>query len=161
MITTIEILAQQVTPLTPNVPVLDPSDPTIVTDRSVLNTIRLIVPAAIEAGNIDINTILLGVAPVQQGQPMLLIRATATSSGGPYVGPGDEITRIGPPGTAGPNSQVVQDLSVDGGQYLGSPLELPVSHTVGFDTSGTPVAGPHRLVLVVKFFEDVDAFSVV
>jgi hypothetical protein len=161
-ITTIEILAQQLTPLAPDVPVLNIDDPLITIDRSVLNTIRLIVPASIPAGNVDISPILLGSAPVQQGQPMLVIRATVTSQGGAF-GAGDEITRIGPTDPvagAGPNIQVVQDLSVDAGQYLGEPLEFPINHTVGFDTQGSGVAGPHRIVMVVKFFEDTDAFSV-
>ncbi len=159
-ITTIEILPQQVAPLDPTDPVFDPSDPLVVVDRTILNTIKFTIPETILVGPINLSTILLGVAPDQQGQPMLLIRATATSQGGPY-GAGDEITRRGPPGIAPPNIQVVQDLSVDGGQYLGDPLEFPIDHTIGFDTTGgIGVAGPHRLVLVAKFFEDADAFSV-
>ena len=162
-IITIEILAQQIAPLAPDVPVFDPSDSRVTVDRTILNTIRFTVPAIIPMANIDISTILLGVEPFQQGQPMVLVRATATSQGGPYVGPGDQIVRLGPVpagGGAPPNEQVVQDLSLDAGQYLGEPLELPINHTIAFDTQGTPVAGPHRLVMVVKFFEDTDAFSV-
>jgi len=161
-ITTIEIIAQQLTPLAPDVPPLNPADPRIITDRTILNTIKFTVPAVIPAGNIDISTILLGVVPFQQGQPMLVIRATVTSQGGPF-GAGDEITRRGPTvpvAGAGPNIQVVQDLAMDAGQYLGDPLEFPIDHTVGFDTQGSGVGGPHRIVMVVKFFEDLDAFSV-
>lgn len=158
-ITTIEILAQQITPLDPTTPVLDPTAAGIIVDRTVLNTIRLTIPPTIPAGNIDLSTILLGVAPFQQGQPMLLIRATVTSQGGAFVA-GNEITRRGPAGAAASNSVQVQDLTVDAGQYLGDPLEFPINHTIGFDTQAGPVNGPHRIVLVAKFFEDTDTFAV-
>ncbi len=161
-ITTIEILAQQVTALAPDVPVLNPADPRITVDRSVLQTIRLIVPAVIECGNIDISTILLGVRPEQQGQPMLLIRGTVTSQGGAYAA-GDAFLRQGPVPQGGgspPNQQTLVDLSTTEGQYLGDPVELPINHTVGIDTQNGAGTGPHRIVLVAKFFEDDDAFSV-
>lgn len=158
-ITTIEILAQQTTPLNPGAPVLNPDDPGIVIDRTVLNTIRLTVPPTIDAGNVNIATILLGTQPVQQGQPMLLIRATLTSQGGAYVF-GNAIFRVGPPNTTGgSNVQLVQDLSATAGQYTGTPLEFPIDHTVRFSTLVGPVNGPHRIILVAKFFEDSDVFS--
>ena len=137
---------------------LDLSDDTNVAQNRVSNqTLLITVSGAVSLGAVDLAQFLLpdGVqtTEAQQGGPALLLRATSTSSGGAYAA--GAYTRRGP--TLGGVTNVVQlqTLALNGGQYLSAPRLFPIDHLLGIDSGG--VAGPHRLVLVLKTFEDIDS----
>lgn len=130
-----------------------------VTQNRVDNTtLQVNVPGNINLGLIDLNQLWYGTAPVQQGAAMLMVRGTATSSGGAY-GLGARFARRSPldPTSAVTNEVIFQLLSANGGQYTGIPRLFPVGHQLV--VSSGAVAGPHRIVLVLKTFADPDALS--
>lgn len=137
---------------------LNLNTPGVIQNRVNNTTLQVTVPSTVALGLIDLNQLWYGTAPVQQGAAMLLVRGTATSSGGAY-GLGARFARRSPPDptSATTNEVIFQLLSANGGQYTGIPRLFPVGHLLV--VSSGVVAGPHRIVMVLKTFADPDALS--
>lgn len=137
---------------------LNLATPGLVVNKLSNQTMQVNVPASVSLGLIDLCQLWYGTPPVQQGAPMLLVRGTATSSGGAY-GLGARFARRSPPDptNAFTNEVIFQLLSANGGQYTGIPRLFPVGHQFVVGSGG--VAGPHRIVMVLKTFTDPDALS--
>lgn len=154
-VTTISLTKLGSDPLDGSTP-LNINAPGVVFNRQTNGVVKITVPAALSLGAIDFVPLFFGPALVQQGAAIMLVRATATSSGGAYVGV-PAFTRRSPTQGGQTNVETLADLTANAGQYTGKPRLFPAGHLFGIDTNG--IGGPHRLVLVLKQFENQDVYS--
>ena len=135
---------------------LDLSAAGVSIDTTTDRTIAVDVPAGLDFGRLNPGEVVERQVAELAGRPLALVSATVVSSGGAYAGAGNTISRVTPSEGATEAVQQITDLAdvtTLGNEVYGVTEIFPANHLLQFDTA---VAGPHRIVLVFKPFEDAD-----
>lgn len=153
---TLQIDAQSAAPLDGVTP-LDINAPGVTVDKSTNRTIIVtldgtLVPAF---GRIDPGQVIESQIPRLAGKVLMLIGFSATANGQPFPAAGNTLDRVTPLQGAQEGIQTLANLgdAAVQGMVFGTPELFPLAHLIALTTT---VAGPTRLIFVLKELTDED-----
>lgn len=129
---------------------LDLSDPDVDVDRSLDRTILVTLPPTSPLGRLDPGEVIELTNP-DDGRPVVMCGFTVVSSGGPFISPTNELQRITPRSGAIEGVETLAALASTSGFFFDDTI-FPFEHLLGILTD---VAGPHRVVIVFKYLDDL------